>query len=168
MHAAYSHGVSFHSSIIISYCLKIVESEPKYLSKTPFSHICLIKRKLFSSNIDKNIAIQMWLYPWNRYILYYLQNKSLKTKFSVRESPFFANVCTKLDYLHLRFKNNLRVKLAGLFQQNIQRRILSRQISIFELKTCTAQYNHSIYMQTVISWLIFCSSTFVFLLPGPG
>ena len=50
---AYRHGVSFHSSIIISYCLKIVESEPKYLSKTPFSHICLIKRKLFSSNIDK-------------------------------------------------------------------------------------------------------------------
>ena len=96
------------------------------------------------------------------------QNKSLKTKFSVRESPFFANVCIKLCYLYLTFKNNLRVKLVGLFQQNIQRRILSRQISIFELKTCTAHYDHSIYTRTVSSLLIFYSGTFVSLLPGLG
>ena len=96
------------------------------------------------------------------------KNKSLKTKFSVRESPFFANVCTKLDYLYLRFKNNLQVKLVCRFQQNIQRRILSRQISIFELKTYTAHYDHSIYTMTVSSQLIFYSGTFVSLLPGPG
>ena len=91
-----------------------------------------------------------------------------KQSFRCESHLFFANVCTKLDYLYLRFKNNLRVKLVCRFQQNIQRRILSRQISIFELKTCTAHYDHSIYTRTVSSLLIFYNGTFVSLLPGPG